>query len=186
MPFGTLWLPVLVSAGVVWIASAILHMVLPHHKSDFKGLPDEGAAADALRKQKIAPGQYVIPHCNDMKQMKDPEMIKKYEAGPVAIVTVLPSGPPAMGKALALWLVYNVLVSFVVAYVARHTLAPGADGMLVMRMTSTVTFAAYALGGFADSIWMGRPWGHTAKNVIDGLIYGLLTGLTFMLLWPAA
>lgn len=186
MPFGSLWLPVLVSAGLVWIASAIMWMVLPHHKSDFKGLPDEASAADALRKQKLAPGQYVIPYCDDMKKQCEPEMIKKYEAGPCAMLTVLPSRAPTMNKTLIQWLAFNVFVSFLVAYVARHTLGLGAEGMLVMRVTSTMTFAVYVLGHVSDSIWMGRPWSNTAKVAADGAVYSVLTGLTFMLLWPSA
>jgi hypothetical protein len=50
MPFGSLWLPVLVSAALVWITSAIVWMALPHHKSDFSKLPQEEGVADALRK----------------------------------------------------------------------------------------------------------------------------------------
>jgi hypothetical protein len=58
--------------------------------------------------------------------------------------------------------------------------------MLVMRITSTVAFAGYALSNLSDSIWKGQPWANTLRAVVDGGIYALLTGLTFCLLWPAA
>ncbi len=45
----SLWLPILVSAAFVWIASAIVWMVLPHHKSDFGRVTDEEAARNVLR-----------------------------------------------------------------------------------------------------------------------------------------
>ena len=49
MPFGSLWLPVVVSAVAVWLVSAVLHMVLKYHRADFKQLANEEAVAPALR-----------------------------------------------------------------------------------------------------------------------------------------
>jgi hypothetical protein len=184
MPFGSLWLPVLVSGAAVWIASAIVWMVLPHHRSDFKSLKDEPSVADALRKQGLPPGEYRVPYCSDMKAMKDPAFVKKLEDGPVALVVLTKPGPPAMGKSLGLYLAFTVFVSFVVAYIARLTLQPSSSGAEVFRLTGTVAIATYALGVIPESIWMGRPWPHTIKSVIDAAAYGLLTGAVFMLLWP--
>lgn len=184
MPFGSLWLPVLVSGLVVWIASAIVWMVLPHHRSDFKSLKDEPSVADALRKQGLAPGHYRVPYCSDMKTMKDPAFLKKLEDGPVALIVLTKPGPPAMGKSLVLYLGFNVLLSFVVAYIARHTLQASSSGAEVFRLTGTVAIASYSFGVIPESIWMGRPWPNTIKSVIDAVAYGVLTGAVFMLLWP--
>jgi hypothetical protein len=186
MPFGSLWIPVLVSAVVVFAGSSILHMVLKYHRADYRALPDEEAIRGSLGKASPAPGVYVIPHCVDMSQMKDPVFKAKYEKGPVAVITMLPNGMPVMGKLLGLWFGFCLFVSFTAAYVARHTLQPGADGMLVMRITGTVAFAGYAISHLSDSIWKGQPWGNTARALADGLIYAVLTGLVFRLLWPAA
>lgn len=38
---GELWLPIVVSAVFVWIASFFMHMVFPHHKKEFAGLQNE-------------------------------------------------------------------------------------------------------------------------------------------------
>ena len=186
MPFGSLWVPVIVSAIVVFVASSILHMALKYHKSDYKPLANEDAVREAISRGNQPPGVYMTPHCADMKQMKDPAMMDKFVKGPVALLTVMPKGAPNMGKHLGLWLGFCVLVSFVAAYVARHTLTPGADGMLVMRITGTVAFAGYALSYVSDSIWKAQPWSNTMRHVLDGVIYALLTGLTFRLLWPVA
>jgi hypothetical protein len=43
---------------------------------------------------------------------------------------------------------------------------------------------AYGLGSLSNSVWKGQPWSMTAKEVIDGLVYGLLTAGTFGWLWP--
>lgn len=186
MPFGSLWVPVIVSAIVVFVASSILHMALKYHKFDYKPFTNEDAVREAISRGTTSPGVYVTPHCSDMKQMKDPAMMAKYAQGPIAILTVLPKGAPNMAKHMSLWFGFSVLVSFVAAYIARHALTPGADGMLVMRITGTVAFAGYALSHVSDSIWKGQPWANTLRSVLDGLIYAVLTGLTFRLLWPAA
>jgi len=186
MPFGSLWLPVIVSAVVVFVASAIFHMVLKYHKADYKRVPNEEGVRAAIAKGDPAPGIYFTPHCPDMKLLKEPAIQKQFETGPVALLTVLPKGAPAMGKSLALWFGYCVAVSFVTAYVARHTMLPGADGLLVMRITGAVAFAAYALSQIVDSIWKGQPWRNTLLHGLDGLVYSLVTALTFRIMWPAA
>lgn len=186
MPFGSLWLPVIVSAVVVFVASSILHMVLKYHKNDYKRVPNEEGVRAAIAKGDPAPGIYFTPYCSDMKLMKDPAIQKQFETGPVTMLTVMPKGLPAMPKHLALWFGFTIAVSFVTAYVARHTLMPGADAMIVMRITGTVAFASYALPNLVDSIWKGQPWRNTMLHVLDGLVYTLVTAVMFRLLWPAA
>ena len=44
-----LWLPIILAAVIVFIASSILHMVLPYHRGDYKKLPDEDKVSAALR-----------------------------------------------------------------------------------------------------------------------------------------
>jgi len=186
MPFGSLWIPVLVSAVAVFLASSVLHMVIKHHRADHQALPDEAGVAAALRKAGPAPGVYSIPHCTDMNQMKDAAFAKRYTDGPVAMMVVWPNALPNMGKYLGLWFLYCVFVSFVTAYVARNTLAFGADGMKVLQITGAVAWAGYTLGYFQDSIWKGVPWSNTIRFVIDGTIYAVVTAVCFKLLWPGA
>jgi hypothetical protein len=186
MPFGSLWLPVTVSAVVVFVLSSVIHMVLKYHRADHKPLPNDDAARAGLGGGTLAPGLYVTPHCPDMKQMAEPAVKAKYEKGPVAIITILPNGMPAMPKYLGLWFGYCLLVSFVAAYVARHTMFPGEDGGHVMQITGAVAFAAYGVGRIVESIWKAQPWANTARELFDAGVYSLATGLTFRLLWPAA
>lgn len=185
MPFGSLWLPVVVSAVAVWLASAILHMVLKYHRADYKRLPDEDSVAAALGKGAPPPGFYVLPYLMDPSKMKDPAVLRRYEEGPVAMVTVIKNGPPAFGKSLVQWLVFCFFLSFVIAYVARHTLAAGASGLEVMRITGTLAFVGYGFGYFQDSIWRAIPWPNSLRGLVDAGIYALITGFAFRLLWPA-
>ncbi len=186
MPFGSLWLPVVASAVAVFIASSIFHMVLRHHRADYRKLPNEDAVGEVMRKGGLAPGVYFLPYCPDPSKMKDPAVLKKYTDGPVALVSVMASGPPNLGKHLVQWFVFCFLASFVSAYVARHTLSFGADGMIVLRITGTVAFASYGMGYFIDSIWKAIPWGNTARSLFDAAVYSIVTGATFMLLWPSS
>jgi hypothetical protein len=162
----------------------MMWMVLPHHKADWQRLPDEAGLAEAIRKQKAAPGMYGIPHCHDAKQMKDPAFIKKLEEGPVGMLVLRPSGPPRMGGAMFQSFLYNLAVAFVVAYVTGRTLGAGAHYLQVFRVAGTVTTLAYAGALFYPSIWMGKPWAVTVRDAIDGFVYGMLTAGVFGWLWP--
>ena len=184
MPFGSLWLPVIVSAVAVWIVSAIVHMVLRYHRADYKRLPNEDAVAAALRGP--GPGLYFIPYAADMSQMKDPAILKKFEEGPVGFITLRRHGLPGMGKGLVQWFLLCFLVSFATGYVARHTLVAGTDGLTVLRITGAVAFIGYGFGYFQDSIWKGIPWSNTLRSLFDAVLYGLTTGLVFRFLWPGA
>ena len=46
---GSLLLPILVSAVLVFIVSAIIHMVLKYHNKDYTALPNEEAVRDTIR-----------------------------------------------------------------------------------------------------------------------------------------
>lgn len=181
---GALWIPILLSAIIVFITSFLVHMVLKYHSSDYSKLPNEDVVRAAIRAGNPPPAQYVIPHCADMKQMDSPEMKAKYVEGPVGILNIKPSGAYSMGPALGQWFVFNLVVSFFVAYVAAHTIPSGTVYLEVFRVAGTVAFLAYGTGVVPAAIWMGKPWSVTFKELFDGLLYGLVTAGTFGWLWP--
>ncbi|MEE8524055.1 MAG: hypothetical protein V3T72_08995 [Thermoanaerobaculia bacterium] len=180
-----LWLPIVLSAVIVFIASSIIHMVLGFHKSDYKVLPGEDKIAAAMREEGVSPGYYTLPHCVDPKEMGKPEMLEKYNQGPVAFVTVTANGPPVMSKFLGLWFAFAVVISVFAAYLAGRTLGPGAEYLAVFRIAGTAAFLGYAASEPIASIWKAQPWGITIKHVFDGLVYALLTGGVFGWLWPS-
>jgi hypothetical protein len=178
-----LWLPILLSGVLVFIASSIIHMALGWHAGDFKKLSSEDAVLDALRPFNLPPGDYVAPRPASMKEMGTPEFRAKVARGPRIMLAVLPASS-SMPRNLARWFVYTLIVAVVAAYVAGMTLAPGTEYMTVFRVTSTVAFAGYALAVWQNWIWYSRSLGYTIRTTIDGLIYGLLTGGAFGWLWP--
>lgn len=179
-----LWLPILLSAVLVFVVSAVFHMVLPFHKGEYQKLPGEDGILEQMRKETIVPGEYAFPGVSSMKEMGTPEMVKKYEQGPVGYLTIIPTGVPGMGKNLVAWFVYSIVISIFAGYLAMHTVGRGAEYLAVFRVTGTVAVIGYGVTHIPDSIWKGRPWSSTIKHVIDGVIYGLLTSGVFGWLWP--
>jgi hypothetical protein len=180
-----LWLPILVAAVLVFVASSIIHMFLPYHRSDYLGVPDEDALMDAMRSFNVPPGDYVIPRAGSPEALKSEEFKEKARKGPVWFMTVLPAGDPfAMGSQLTQWFVYCLIVGVFAAYVAGRALGPGAEYLSVFRFAGTTAFVGYALAHMQRSIWYKQAWSTTVKNMFDGLVYGLLTAGSFAWLWP--
>ena len=181
---GALFLPILVSAVLVFIVSAVIHMAPLWHRNDLPQVPDEEGVRKALAPYPIPPGEYMVPRAGSMEGMKSPEFIEKTKRGPNLIITSLPPGPFGMGRPLALWFVYVLLVSILAAYVAGAALPAGAEYLSVFRFAGVTAFIGYAVALWQQSIWYHRSWGQTAKITFDGLIYGLITGGAFGWLWP--
>jgi len=183
VPLSALWLPIVVSAVVVFVASSVMHMLLPYHRTDYRQLPDEDKVLGSLRGAGLTRGLYIFPF-GTHQDMKTPAMQEKYKQGPVGMMTVFPSGPPVMPKFLGLWFLFCLIIAFFVAYLTGHTVASGANYLVVFRVAGTAAFLGYGLGHISDGIWKGQTWSFTIKEVVDGLIYGLLTAGTFGWLWP--
>ena len=179
-----LWLPIVLSAVAVFIVSSVIHMALRYHNTDYAKIPSEDGLMDAMGAFNIPPGDYVMPHAADMKEMGSPEFKGKQDKGPVAFMTVMPNGQWGMGKQLLLWFLYSLMVGVFVAYITRMTIPAGAEYLLVHRVAGAVAFCAYGMAHLSNSIWYKKKWSGTLKNVFDGLVYGLVTGGIFGWLWP--
>ena len=182
----SLWRPILVSAVLVFVASSVIHMALGYHNTDYGRLPREDDIIAALRPMNIPPGDYFLPHAGGPSGMKDPVFQEKWTKGPVATLTVLPSGANFMGAQLAQWFVYAAAIAFFSGYVASFTVAPGAHYLLVFRVVGATAFMGYALGLWQMSIWYKRSIATTMKSTVDGLLYACLTAGAFGWLWPPA
>lgn len=178
----SLWLPILVSAVFVFIASSIVHMVFTYHYKDFNQVPEEDKVMDALRA--IPPGEYMMPYAGSPKAMKSPEFEEKRKKGPGAMLTVWESANPAMGKMLVQWFIYCIIVGIFAAYVAGRALEPGAHYLAVFRFAGVTAFACYTVAHWQDVIWFKRSVKRTITGAFDGLVYALLTAGTFGWLWP--
>ena len=181
----SLLVPIVLSAVIVFIASALVWMVAPHHKHDWKGLSNEEATRAALNASQPAPGMYMIPFAGSQETRKDAAFAKRMEEGPTGFLTLVRPGNRSMRPMMVQSLVYYLIVSYLVAYLASSTLPPGTHYLQVFRVVGTAAWLGYGFGMVPESIWFGRPWHSTFKRVADALFYALLTAGTFGWLWPA-
>ena len=179
-----LWLPIVVSGVVVFLLSALAWTAMPHHKKDWTGLPNEDVVQQAMRQNPPAPGQYSLPWARDPGMLKDPAMKERMDKGPRAYITIVPNGMPPRGPMMVRSLIYNIVVSLLVAYVTWHALGAGADYLAVFRIAGATAFMSYVLASVPDSIWFGRPWRNFGMQLADGLVFGLFTAGVFGWLWP--
>jgi hypothetical protein len=101
------------------------------------------------------------------------------------MMTIFPAGDLGMGRQLAAWFVFSVVVGIFAAYLTSRALPAGAPYLEVFRFSATVAFVAYGMALWEQSIWYRRKWATTIRSNIDALIYGLLTGGVFGWLWPS-
>ncbi len=180
-----LWLPILLSAVVVFVISSLIHMVIKWHASEYHGFANEDAVRDAIRAGNPVPGAYVVPFCKDMKDMASEAMVRKYREGPVGHITLQPSGTVNMGKFLGLWFLWSLVVAIIAAYLAARIYGLNhAHAGSAAKLVGAVTFIAHGCGNVTESIWMGRPWSATVKYMFDSALYGIGSGLVFCWLWP--
>jgi hypothetical protein len=180
----SLWLPILLAAVLVFVASSLIHVFTPWHKGDYPALPDADRLQEALRPFALPPGDYMLPRAKDRAEMVSPAFAEKLAKGPVMMVTVMPNGPVAMGSSFVGWFLYSVVVGIFAGYLAGRALPPGAHYLQVFRFAGATAFVGYSLALWQMSIWYRRAWLLTMKGTIDGLVYALLTAGVFGWLWP--
>jgi hypothetical protein len=186
VPVTSLIIPIVASSVLVFLASFVIHMVLTYHRSDLRKLSDqqEDQVLETVRRLNLSPGDYGVPHPGSPDRMKDPAFLAKIKKGPIVLMNVSPGSAPTLGKSLAQWFVYTIVIGFFAAYVTGRAIGPGADYLTVFRFVGTTAFMGYSLALVHESIWYKRSWVRTAKSMFDGLVYSLLTAGVFGWLWP--
>jgi hypothetical protein len=179
-----LWLPILLSAVIVFVVSSVIHIATPWHKGDYPKMPNEDKVMDALRPLAVPPGDYMVPRPSSAQEMRSPDFVEKMNKGPVLVLTVMPNGPVQMTKSLVLWFLYSAVVGLFAAYVASSVLPAGAPYLRVFQLVGVTAFVGYSVALWQMSIWYRRAWGTTIRATIDGLIYALVTAGVFGWLWP--
>ena len=183
--FSVMWLPIVLSAAAVWIASAVIWMALPHHQNDQKGLPDEGAFKRFMQGANIPPGNYAFPHAKDRAACKSAEFQEAFKNGPMGMLNVWQPGKGMGGNMIATFIVYLV-VSLLIAYLGFNSLPPGTPREKLYQVLGTAGILAYCFAFIPNGIWFQVSRRAMFMNVIDGVVYGLVTATVFAWLWPAA
>jgi hypothetical protein len=180
-----LWLPIVLSAAGVWIASAMGWMLIGHHNKDWSVLPNEDAFTAALRSLNVPVGNYGFPRQEDCKKaMKDPEFQAKWKAGPVGMLQVW-RADGGMAKPMVLTLLVYVVIGVFIAYLGWAALPhSGVEFMKAFQVLGTAGVLAYAFAHIPGNIWFQAYPRATVMCVIDGVVYGLITGAIFAAMWP--
>ena len=181
----TLWLPIGLSAVLVFFASAILWMATPLHKGDYQTPPHEEDIMRALREHKFSPGPYMITWCTP-ESRKDPVAMERMKAGPWTLM-IVPAGMPSMGKCLGLWFVNQVILAVLIGYVAYLAIAMGPaspEYFGIFRIVASVALLAHAGMALQDPIWRMAPWRLAATKLVDAVVFSALTAGCFAGFWP--
>ncbi len=182
MSFLHLWLPVVVSAVVVFVLSAASHMVLPWRRNEWGRITEFGPVQAALRG--LAPGLYAFPAAADPKEQMSKEWMDRWAEGPSGWLTLAPPRRISMGRNMALSFLVFLAVALLCAYMAWHALGPAAHARAVFRLVGTIGFMSFGVGSAFNSIWYHRPWRAYASDVVDALLFGLAMAAAFAVLWP--
>lgn len=184
-PMTSLVLPAAAAAVAVYVISLIVQTVMPWHKSDFDNVPDDDAFLDVIRELGIPPGDYTVPSPRLPGGARNPDFVEKWARGPSVTMTVIP--PSAnMGRYMAQWFAFTLLVAAITACVTGSIVGPGGNDHAIFHYAAVITFLSYSLGAWPLSIWYHRKWSTALKSAFDAILYGLVTGLVFTWLWPAA
>ncbi|MEK6703866.1 MAG: hypothetical protein AABZ53_16525 [Planctomycetota bacterium] len=178
-----LWLPILLSAGVVWFVSIIFGMALPHHKQDWIGLPDEDGFMEDLRKRGIKPGNYLFPDFRTSEQLKSAKVERALKEGPVGHLSVWRT-PLTMGDKMIATFFVHMVVSILIAYLARVALPGAAPFAKVFQVAGTAGILAYGFSHIPSALWWGSYKRTIVANVIDAILYGAIIGAIFAWRWP--
>jgi|tagenome__1003787_1003787.scaffolds.fasta_scaffold20601557_2 hypothetical protein len=178
----SLWLPILVSGIALFFASWAAWMLLPHHKSDWVGLPNEDTIMRQIKSDNLPPGQYCFPYASSPEAMKSEAFKARMQAGPRGTLTLW-KGPPNMGLNLVCTIAFFLIANAVIAYLAGMVIPPGNDRWFVFRFVATAGVLTYGTANILNGIWFGRKM---VSDIVDGVAYGLITGAIFAALWPAA
>lgn len=177
-----LWLPILLSAVIVFVAAFVTWTVLPHHRSDWVSIPKEETLLVALRGLELGRGQYVFPRAATAEGAKEEGAKEKLAAGPVGSLIIAEA--PNMKRSLIQYFLFCLFVAFMIGYIGHAAIPASAGYLHVFRVLGTVGFLAFSSAEIPAAIWYGRTWSSVWKSVIDGLVFGLLCGGVFGWLWP--
>lgn len=186
--FTQLWLPILLSGVGVWIASAVCWMAIGHHKKDRDAIPGgrEQELMDAITKLGLGPGNYGFPDFCQYDNLPRKERMEKlkslYERRPYGILRVW--GEMNMGVNMLLTLLFFVVTSAVIAYLGWAVMPAGTAFAKVFQVIGTAAVLAYCFASFPNDVWFQTKRRAMVMNLIDGIIYGLITGAIFAWLWP--
>jgi len=163
---------------VVFVWSAIDHLVLPVGHMGVKTLPREEAVLSAMRAEIPEGGLYVFPGM-DMSHRPSPDEYKAYEAkyvaGPVGILVLTRGGQPVMtARQLSSELFTDILAGLVAAFVISQTAVPFGRRVLIVMLLGLFGWLSIST---SYRIWYGFPTAYVIGEGIDQVVSWLWGGV---------
>jgi len=172
-------LPGILGGLLVFVWSAISHLLLPLGAMGFKTIPNnEDAVLTAMKSNIQEPGLYFMPG-HDMSRAPTAEEIRKYEAGPTAFLVYHPTGEKALSPGqLTRQALFDILCGLIAAFIISATVASlTTRGIMVMLMG---VFGWLAINAPYWN-WYRFPSDFTIGQGLDRVIGWLLGG--FLIAW---
>lgn len=128
----------------------------------------------------IPGGRYMFPWASREDVMSQ-EFQERYKEGPRGMVVIYDQ-PVNIPATLGLTFLFYLVAGVFVAYLASQAIAAGAAFAEVFKFTSIAAFAIHGLGWLPQLIWYGDI--ALLPAMVDSILFALLTGVVFGLLWP--
>lgn len=178
-----LWVPILVSAVAIFFASFVSWVVIGHHNPDWAALPNQAEKIKELGALNLPTGRYVFPCVRTKEEMEDEATKAAVENGPWGTINLW-GGAPNMGRNLGLTFLFYFVTAVFIAYLGTLALDPGAGFSKVFQVTGTASVLAHCFAFMPNNIWFAAPRRAILMDVLDGIVYSLITGAIFGVMWP--
>ena len=134
---------------------------------------------------KVPAGNYMFPYAGSKQEQGSKEFQQRYMDGPRGCLDVyeVPNMGLNMGKTLVFFLITTAVIGYITFFVFQIAPPDEKNFWNVFRVTGTIGILTHAASGALGSIWFKR---RQLTDSIDGVVYGLLIGLIFAAMWPAA
>ena len=176
-------LPGILGGLLVFVWSAIAHMVLPIGNMGFNGIPNnEDALLNAMKSNIQQSGLYLLPGIDMSKTPTEAERNAwqlKYEAGPTAFLVYHPTGVNAMSPGqLIRQALFQIVGGLIAAFIISATVAS-----LTTRAVMVMLMGLFAWLAFSAPYWNWYrfPAAFAIGEGLDRVIGWLLGG--FLIAW---
>lgn len=179
-----LWLPILVTSVAVFFCSFLVWAILPHHKDDWSKLPNEDGIRDFLKGQSLPTGVYIFPKMEG-KECHSPEGKAKWKAAPAGELRIwkdVSMGSNMLGTFIV-FLIASVLIAYITWHVRDKMVGDFADRF---QLAGSLGILAYCFSFIPNMIWFQAGKRAMVNCIVDGVLYGVVTGAAFAWLWPVA
>jgi hypothetical protein len=171
---------------IVFVWSAVSHMVLPLGNIGFESLPNDEPVISALKGSVPESGLYFFPGFPNHREATQEEQeayLARLRQGPSGVVVYTAGGVEAMAPSrFVTEFVSCLLAALVAAWVLASVVGGYGKRLLVVALLGFFAFASLLLSYWN---WYGFPTDYTLANGFGEVVGWLLAGLAMAKIVPA-